>query len=126
MANSRKTAKRATTAKKPKRAAPQPKRASRAVSRQATSGRGASRPRHGSASRGTRVEKVSASLDAVLVSEARKVLRKGESLSALLNQALKQSLVARRGLAAVAEYERDTGTLTQEELAEADRRLAAL
>jgi hypothetical protein len=72
------------------------------------------------------VEKVSASLDAALVSEARKVLRKGESLSSMLNQALKQSLVARRGLAAVAEYEREAGNLTPEELTEADRRLAAL
>jgi hypothetical protein len=119
MADSRKSPKRAAAAKKPKRAA-------RPASRRASSGRRASPARHGSSSRGTRVEKVSASLDAALVSEARKVLRKGESLSALLNQALKQSLVARRGLAAVAEYEREAGKLTQEELAEADRRLAAL
>ena len=116
MANSGKTAKRAAPAKKPKRAASPP----------APMGRRATRARHSGASRGTRVEKVSASLDAELVSEAREALGEGESLSGMLNQALAQSLVARRGLTAVQEYEREAGNLTQEELAEADRRLASL
>jgi len=80
----------------------------------------------GSSARGTRVEKISASLDAALVAEAREALREGESLSAMLNQSLEQSLVARRGLAAVEKYELEHGALTDEELAEADRRLGAL
>ena len=73
-----------------------------------------------------RVKKISASLDAGLVSEARAALRSGESLSGLLNDALEQALIARRGLAAVAEYEKEHGPLTDAELAEADLRLTAL
>jgi hypothetical protein len=119
MAKSPKSPKATTAAKKVKR------RSSSTV-RHATTGRRAAQTRHGSSPRGTRVEKISASLDAALVAEAREALREGESLSAMLNQSLEQSLVARRGLAAVEEYELEHGALTDDELAEADRRLAAL
>ena len=102
------------------------KRRSSGPLRRAKTGRPAEQTGQASYSRGTRVEKISASLDAALVVEAREALREGESLSGMLNQALEQSLVARRGLVAVAEYEREHGALTEEELAEADRRLTAL
>jgi hypothetical protein len=72
------------------------------------------------------VQKISASLDADLVIEAREALREGETLSGMLNQALEHSLIVRRGLVAVEEYEHEQGALTEEELAQADRRLAAL
>ena len=67
------------------------------------------------------VKKLSVALDDdVAEAAAESAERRGLSLSAWLNEAAARALVLEDGLAAVAEWEKQHGRLTDEELAAAD------
>lgn len=68
------------------------------------------------------VEKISIALDATVADAARRAAgRAGLSLSAWINAAADDAVSIQQGLEAVAEFEREHGAFTPEELAEADR-----
>ncbi len=67
------------------------------------------------------VRKLSVALDNdVAAAASASAERRGLSLSAWLNEAAARALVLEDGLAAVAEWEREFGALTEAEIAEAD------
>lgn len=67
------------------------------------------------------VRKLSVALeDDVAAAAAASAERRGQSLSAWLNEAAAQALVIEDGLAAVAEWEAEHGSLTHKEMAAAD------
>lgn len=67
------------------------------------------------------VRKLSVALDNdVAAAASASAERRGLSLSAWLNEAAARALVLEDGLAAVAEWEREFGALTDDELADAD------
>ena len=73
------------------------------------------------------VQKLSIALDEDVAREAKDAAEcAGLSLSAWLNEAAREALAIKEGLAAVAEYEAEYGAFTEEELARADAALARL
>ncbi len=68
------------------------------------------------------VKKISIALEGKTAKAAlASATKRGLSLSAWLNEAAENALVIEVGLAAVAEWEKEHGALTEEELAGADR-----
>ena len=71
------------------------------------------------------VQKLSIALDEDVAQAAKDAAGgDGLSLSAWLNEAAREALAIKDGLAAVAEYEAEYGPFTEEEIAEADAALA--
>jgi hypothetical protein len=68
------------------------------------------------------VRKLSVGIDtAVADAAARAAAKEGLSVSAWLNRAAERALTIERGLAAVRAWERENGSLTEAELADADK-----